>query len=81
MTLIYEAASCLVGDEGARLYPPEKGPACGEPRHQGCGTSNPRVPDLEVVDVPRESSFKAWAHGYPFRTVRWHFHPEYEIIW
>ncbi|CAH1649960.1 AraC-like DNA-binding protein [Chelatococcus asaccharovorans] len=36
-------------------------------------------PDLEVVDVPRESSFKAWAHGYPFRTVRWHFHPEYEI--
>jgi AraC-like DNA-binding protein len=37
------------------------------------------VPDLEVVDVPRESSFKVWAHGYPFRTVRWHFHPEYEI--
>jgi AraC-like DNA-binding protein len=37
------------------------------------------VPDLEVVDVPRESSFKVWAHGYPYRTVRWHFHPEYEI--
>ncbi|WP_406858026.1 AraC family transcriptional regulator [Alsobacter sp. KACC 23698] len=37
------------------------------------------VPDLEVVDVPREASFKVWAHGYPFRTVRWHFHPEYEI--
>lgn len=24
-------------------------------------------------------SFKAWSHGYPFRTVRWHFHPEYEL--
>lgn len=20
-----------------------------------------------------------WSHGYPFRTVRWHFHPEFEI--
>src|SRR3954469_28774 len=37
------------------------------------------IPDLEVVDVPRETSFKVWSHGYPFRTVRWHFHPEYEI--
>lgn len=37
------------------------------------------VPDREVVGVSRESAFKAWAHGYPFRTVRWHFHPEYEI--
>ena len=44
------------------------------------GTPNASlVPDLEVVDVPRESSFKVWSHGYPFRTVRWHFHPEYEI--
>jgi AraC-like DNA-binding protein len=41
--------------------------------------SRENVPDLEVVDVPRESSFKVWAHGYPYRTVRWHFHPEYEI--
>jgi hypothetical protein len=41
--------------------------------------SRVNVPDLEVVDVPRESSFKVWAHGYPYRTVRWHFHPEYEI--
>jgi AraC-like DNA-binding protein len=39
----------------------------------------PAMPDLEVVDVSRESAFKAWSHGYPFRTVRWHFHPEYEI--
>ncbi|MBP8931324.1 MAG: AraC family transcriptional regulator, partial [Paracoccus sp.] len=23
--------------------------------------------------------FAAWMHGYPFRTVRWHYHPEYEI--
>jgi AraC-like DNA-binding protein len=37
------------------------------------------LPDREVVDVPQESSFKIWSHGYPFRTVRWHFHPEYEI--
>src|SRR5271168_5157508 len=32
-------------------------------------------PDLEVVQIGREESFKAWSHGYPFRTVRWHFHP------
>ena len=36
-------------------------------------------PDLEWVEVPRGGSFKVWSHGYPFRTVRWHFHPEYEI--
>ncbi len=36
-------------------------------------------PDLELVEVPRNGSFKVWSHGYPFRTVRWHFHPEYEI--
>jgi AraC-like DNA-binding protein len=36
-------------------------------------------PDLELVAVPHDESFKAWSHGYPYRTVRWHFHPEYEI--
>jgi AraC-like DNA-binding protein len=36
-------------------------------------------PDLELVAVRRDESFKAWYHGYPYRTVRWHFHPEYEI--
>ena len=36
-------------------------------------------PDLEVVQIGEGQSFKAWAHGYPFHTVRWHFHPEYEI--
>jgi len=36
-------------------------------------------PDLEVVQIRQGESFKAWAHGYPFRTVRWHFHPEYEL--
>ena len=36
-------------------------------------------PDLEVVRIGPEESFKAWSHGYPFRTVRWHFHPEYEL--
>ncbi len=37
------------------------------------------TPDLEIVDVHAGESFKIWAHGYPFRTVRWHYHPEYEI--
>lgn len=36
-------------------------------------------PDLEVVSVHTDASFAVWAHGYPYRTVRWHFHPEYEI--
>jgi len=36
-------------------------------------------PDLEVVQIGRGEAFKAWEHGYPYRTVRWHFHPEYEI--
>ena len=36
-------------------------------------------PDLEVVEVQHDESFKVWSHGYPYRTVRWHFHPEYEI--
>ncbi len=36
-------------------------------------------PDLELVAVPRDESFKVWSHGYPYRTVRWHYHPEYEI--
>ncbi|SMG02958.1 AraC family transcriptional regulator [Burkholderia singularis] len=36
-------------------------------------------PDLEVVGVRQGESFKAWSHGYPYRTVRWHFHPEYEL--
>ena len=36
-------------------------------------------PDLEVVQIGRAEFFKAWEHGYPFRTVRWHFHPEFEI--
>ncbi len=36
-------------------------------------------PDLEVVHISQSNSFAAWSHGYPFRTVRWHFHPEYEV--
>lgn len=34
---------------------------------------------LELVGVSSTDSFKVWSHGYPYRTVRWHFHPEYEI--
>ncbi len=42
------------------------------------------VPDgdcaaLELVGVPSTDTFKVWSHGYPFPTVRWHFHPEYEL--
>ena len=36
-------------------------------------------PDLELVLVPDHESFKVWSHGYPYRTVSWHFHPEYEL--
>ena len=39
----------------------------------------PMKPDLEVVQIGRAESFKAWEHGFPYRTVRWHFHPEYEL--
>jgi AraC-like DNA-binding protein len=39
----------------------------------------PVNPDLEVIQISHGESFKAWGHGYPFRTVRWHFHPEYEL--
>ena len=37
------------------------------------------TPDLELVHIRKGESFAAWSHGYPFRTVRWHYHPEYEI--
>lgn len=36
-------------------------------------------PDLELVDVGRAQSFLVFTHGYPYRTTRWHFHPEYEL--
>ena len=39
----------------------------------------PMKPDLELVQIGRAESFKAWEHGYPFHTVRWHFHPEFEL--
>lgn len=33
----------------------------------------------ELVQLRPQESFKAWSHGYPFATVKWHFHPEYEV--
>lgn len=36
-------------------------------------------PELEIIVVDQGEPFKVWSHGYPFRTVRWHFHPEFEI--
>ncbi len=47
--------------------------------HRDAGHARIDQPDLELVAVPAAESFKVWAHGYPYRTVRWHFHPEYEI--
>ncbi|MEM5400178.1 AraC family transcriptional regulator [Paraburkholderia unamae] len=52
------------------------GAATARPSAPGATHSQP---DLELVAVPRDESFKVWSHGYPYRTVRWHFHPEYEI--
>lgn len=42
-------------------------------------TEGKMQPDLELVHIRKGESFAAWMHGYPFRTVRWHYHPEYEI--
>lgn len=36
-------------------------------------------PYLELVGIQQQESFKVWTHGYPYETVRWHFHPEYEL--
>jgi AraC-like DNA-binding protein len=36
-------------------------------------------PYLELVGIQEQDSFKVWTHGYPYKTVRWHFHPEYEL--
>ncbi|SDP85027.1 helix-turn-helix domain-containing protein [Phyllobacterium sp. OV277] len=36
-------------------------------------------PDLEVVQMNRGEAFRTLSHGYPYHTVRWHFHPQYEI--
>lgn len=36
-------------------------------------------PHLELVGIQTQESFKVWTHGYPYETVRWHFHPEYEL--
>ncbi len=40
---------------------------------------NRMQPDLEVIKIGPDESFRAFEHGYPYSTVRWHFHPEYEI--
>ena len=36
-------------------------------------------PCLELVRIQGQESFTIWTHGYPYETVRWHFHPEYEL--
>src|ERR1700688_677294 len=37
------------------------------------------TPYLEVIRITPTESFTVSAHGYPYHTVRWHFHPEYEL--
>lgn len=39
----------------------------------------PGQPALELVNVGASACVKIWSHGLPYPTVRWHFHPEYEI--
>jgi AraC-like DNA-binding protein len=51
----------------------------GATARQEARSANIVQPDLELVAVASDESFKVWSHGYPYRTVRWHFHPEYEI--
>ncbi len=36
-------------------------------------------PNLEAAQGRDNQSFKMWSHGYPYRTVQCHFHPEYEL--
>jgi len=36
-------------------------------------------PNREIVTFAKNHSLRAFAHGYPYYTVRWHHHPEYEI--
>ena len=36
-------------------------------------------PDLELVQIGRGETFRAYEHGYPFSTVRLHFHPDDEL--
>ena len=51
----------------------------GATARQEARSANIVQPDLELVAVASDESFKVWSHRYPYRTVRWHFHPEYEI--
>ena len=36
-------------------------------------------PDLELIQIRPGESFAVRSHGYPYHTVRWHFHPEFEL--
>jgi AraC-like DNA-binding protein len=36
-------------------------------------------PDLEVIQIRPGESFAVKWHSYPYHTVRWHFHPEFEL--
>jgi AraC-like DNA-binding protein len=36
-------------------------------------------PALELIQISSGESFAVKGHGYPYHTVRWHFHPEFEL--
>lgn len=36
-------------------------------------------PDLELIQIRPGECFAVMSHGYPYHTVRWHFHPEFEL--
>ena len=84
MNSLHSSPAC----RGRMFAPPPGSAASGRPlaqrrapvaRQGAVVVRKAKLPDLELVDVPREASFKVWSHGQPFRTVRWHYHPEYEI--
>jgi AraC-like DNA-binding protein len=68
---------CLQVQSRIEFGRPGAGAYCGNDRVRPEETD--MEPDLEVVQIRRGESFKAWSHGYPYHTVRWHFHPEYEL--
>ena len=59
--------------DAGRVSPPRR------QRRDRAGDGAGMMPDLELVELDASRSFRVFSHGYPYRTVRWHFHPEYEI--
>jgi AraC-like DNA-binding protein len=65
----------LIKDE-PKKWPPE--PRLNL-RNSSSLREEPMGPDLEVIQITPSESFAVKWHGYPYHTVRWHFHPEFEL--